>query len=239
MSEKLDGIRGYWDGKKLRTKAGYVIHVPKYFIHNFPPFALDGELWIKRNAYEEVACVVLDEIPSKGWQKVTYNIFEVPKAEGNFSQRLAKAKSWFKAHPNKFVRFIPQKRCKNKTTLMRYLKKVTKLGGEGVIVKEPRVSYFSGRSDFILKVKSFSDSEAKVIAIHEGKGKFKNMMGSMTVQMEDGTVFKLGSGFKTNLRKNPPKIGTIVTFKYYGWTKNHKPKFASFLQVRAKETIAE
>ena len=37
------------------------------------------------------------------------------------------------------------------------------------------------------------------------------------------------------LKENPPKIGDIVTFKYYGLTKNNKPKFASFLRVRKEE----
>ena len=32
-----------------------------------------------------------------------------------------------------------------------------------------------------------------------------------------------------------PKIGDIVTFKYYDLTKNNKPKFASFLRIRNKE----
>jgi DNA ligase-1 len=45
----------------------------------------------------------------------------------------------------------------------------------------------------------------------------------------------LGGGFKKEDRLNPPKIGEFVTFKYYGFTKNGKPKFASFLRVREVE----
>jgi len=44
MSEKLDGIRAYWDGKRLLTRSGKVIHAPDWFLKDYPPFAIDGEL---------------------------------------------------------------------------------------------------------------------------------------------------------------------------------------------------
>ena len=42
MSEKLDGVRGYWDGKQLFTRGGIPLNPPAYFLENFPPFAIDG-----------------------------------------------------------------------------------------------------------------------------------------------------------------------------------------------------
>ena len=44
MSEKLDGVRGYWDGKQLLSKNGNVFYPPAAFIHDLPPFSLEGEL---------------------------------------------------------------------------------------------------------------------------------------------------------------------------------------------------
>ncbi|MBF0451109.1 MAG: hypothetical protein HQK75_10430 [Candidatus Magnetomorum sp.] len=46
MSEKLDGVRAYWTGKQLVSRAGNTFHVPKWFTQNFPSVPLDGELWI-------------------------------------------------------------------------------------------------------------------------------------------------------------------------------------------------
>ena len=74
--------------------------------------------------------------------------------------------------------------------------------------------------------------EGEVIAINKGSGKYQNLMGSLTIKLKNGIVFRLGNGFKIIDRKNPPQIGQIVTFKYYGFTKNQKPKFASFMRVR-------
>jgi DNA ligase-1 len=230
MSEKLDGIRAYWNGKELKTKNGNTIHAPKWFIKDFPAYHLDGELWTKRGDFENIQSIVLDDKPSKKWQEITYNIFEVPNHEGNFTERLESIDKNI-SHMN----IIKQIRCKDKEHLQEYLKKIEKLGGEGVVIKNPKLSYFTGRSSQILKVKSFADMEGEVIGINKGKGKFKNLMGSLTLKLKNGIVFKLGGGFDLSERKSPPLLYSKVTFKYYGFTKNGKPKFASFLRVREKE----
>ena len=232
MSEKLDGIRGYWDGIRMYTRKGIPLHPPPWFIENFPPFSLDGELWSKRSDFEFIQSVVLDQTPGEGWEHITYNIFEVPNEKGDFLFRLNRARTWFEAHKNTHARIIPQIRIKEKSDMEEFLKEIESMEGEGVILKNPDISYHTGRSPHILKVKNFQDMEGVVIGINKGKGKYKNLMGSMTVKLENGTTFKLGTGFSDKIRHTPPQPGSTVTFKYHGLTKNGIPKFASFLRVR-------
>ena len=59
MSEKLDGVRGYWDGKQLFTRGGITLSPPKDFLAEFPPFAIDGELFNQRNQFTEISSIVL------------------------------------------------------------------------------------------------------------------------------------------------------------------------------------
>lgn len=232
MSEKLDGIRGYWTGDKLLTRQGQPIHAPEWFTKSLPPFALDGELWRKRSDFSFVQNTVLDGNPSEDWRQITYNIFEVPEAPGDFPARLAKAKAWFDGNPAPHVRIIEQIECKGADHLNSFLAAIESLGGEGVIIKNPNVPFHSGRSPYILKVKNFSDMEGEVIAHNPGKGQFSNLMGSLTLRLENDVEFKLGTGFTIEERKNPPPVGSIVTFKYQDFTKNGIPRFASFLHVR-------
>jgi len=232
MSEKLDGIRGYWDGIRMYTRKGIPLHPPPWFIENFPPFSLDGELWSKRSDFEFIQSVVLDQTPGEGWEHITYNIFEVPNEKGDFLFRLNRARTWFEAHKNTHARIIPQIRIKEKSDMEEFLKEIESMEGEGVILKNPDISYHTGRSPHILKVKNFQDMEGVVVGINKGKGKYKNLMGSMTVKLENGTTFKLGTGFSDKIRHTPPQPGSTVTFKYHGLTKNGIPKFASFLRVR-------
>jgi DNA ligase-1 len=233
MSEKLDGIRGYWDGNRLLTRKGVPLHPPPWFIKNFPAFELDGELWSKQGQFEFIQSVVLDAEPGPGWEKINYHIFEVPNQAGTFFHRLDKAKQWFKSHPASHVRVIPQTLIHDRSDLDRFFLDVESRGGEGVIVKNPNKSYHTGRSAHVLKVKKARDMEGLVIGINQGKGKYENAMGSLTLKLENGVIFKLGTGFTDSVRNNPPVVGTTVTFKYHGFSKNGVPKFASFLRVRA------
>ncbi len=233
MSEKLDGIRGYWDGSRLLTRKGLPLHPPPWFIKNFPAFELDGELWSKQGDFEFIQSVVLDAEPGPGWEKINYHIFEVPNQNGTFFHRLARAKEWFKSHPTPHVRVIRQTLIQDKSDLERFFLEVKSRGGEGVIAKDPNMPYHTGRSTHVLKVKKARDMEGLVIGINKGKGKYKNAMGSLTLKLENGIIFKLGTGFTDRVRNNPPGVGTTVTFKYHGFSKNGVPKFASFLRVRA------
>ena len=174
MSEKLDGIRAYWNGKELLSKNGNKIYAPSSFIKDFPPFELDGELWTKRDDFESIQNIVLDTNPSSKWEEITYNIFEVPNEKGNFDKRLEKIKSWLDKNPNKIIKIIPQLICKNETDLNIYLKELLDKKAEGIILKNPNLEYFTGRSENILKVKKFYDDEGLVIGLnYSNNGEFK------------------------------------------------------------------
>ena len=65
-----------------------------------------------------------------------------------------------------------------------------------------------------------------------GKGKFAGMLGALLVEMPEGRRFRLGTGFSNEERLEPPPLGAIVTYKYYGKTRNGLPRFATFLRTR-------
>ena len=95
MSEKLDGIRAYWDGKNLISRGGKIIYAPKWFIKDYPPFEIDGELWTERGDFENISSIVRDKIPGKEWEEVKHYIFDVPNAKGGLFDRLSKVEPYF------------------------------------------------------------------------------------------------------------------------------------------------
>jgi DNA ligase-1 len=232
MSEKLDGIRGYWDGQQLLTREGTLIHAPSWFTVPFPPFELDGELWAGRGQFEEVQCTVMDGTPSSEWRHISYNIFEVPHASGDFPTRLARAQKWFKEHEADHVRIIPQETCTGHEHVQRFLKKIARDGGEGIIIKDPSIPYRDGSEQRVLKLKHIDYMDGTVIGHTPGKGRYTGLMGSLTLKLENVVIFNLGTGFSINERHDAPRIGAVVTFKHYGFSKNGKPRFASFVKVK-------
>ncbi|HEB9428734.1 TPA: DNA ligase [Campylobacter coli] len=240
MSEKLDGVRGIWEAGKFKTRQDNPIHTPSYFTYNFPSFKLDGELWIARAKFDEVSALIRsDSLDSSLWKSVTYNVFDVPNACEEFkltpctlSNRLKVLERYLQQNPNPYIKIIKQIPIKNQEHLKEFYKDIIFNKGEGVVIRKDLAPYEKGRSKNALKLKPYEDAECKVIAYTEGKGKFQGKIGALLCQMPDDRVIKIGSGLKDKDRENPPKIGSIVTYKFNGLTKNSLPRFPVFLHIR-------
>lgn len=232
VSEKLDGVRAFWDGKRLLSRQGNPFAAPNGFVAHFPPFELDGELWIGRGQFEAVAAITARQQPSEGWRRISYRIFEVPHAPGGLLERLARLRAYLEDHPGSPIRIIPQTPIVDGADLQARLAQVEAAGGEGLVLRAPDTPYETGRSDHALKVKSFDDMEGEVIGYRPGKGKYDGLVGALELRLPGGRVFYVGSGLSDRLRAHPPPLGSQVTFKYYGLTERGIPRFASFMRIR-------
>lgn len=232
MSEKLDGVRGYWDGQRLWSKNGTLFQPPPAFVAGLPPFALEGELWGGRGSFETTAAIVQRQDDPAGWLGLRFGIFDVPQAPGPFRQRIAMASAWFTAHPSAHAFVIPQQPVQDRSALRRELARIERLGGEGLIVRDPETEYLAGRRPEILKVKSFEDEEAMVVGHLPGHGKNAGLLGALLVERPDGTRFKIGTGFSNEQRRNPPPLGATITFKHHGHYRSGLPRFPVFLRIR-------
>ena len=104
VSEKLDGVRAYWDGGITRgeyadsvpyantikdvnpqiatglwSRTGKVIHAPGWWLDKLPLIPLDGELYIGRGKFQETYSTIAKYTPIDiEWEKVDYKIFDSP-----------------------------------------------------------------------------------------------------------------------------------------------------------------
>ena len=58
LSEKLDGVRAYWDGKQFLSRQGNLYHAPEWFVAGLPNVPLDGELWLGRKKFQRAVSIV-------------------------------------------------------------------------------------------------------------------------------------------------------------------------------------
>lgn len=232
MSEKMDGVRAYWDGKKLISRGGIELSPPAWFTEGFPLFPVDGELWSKRGDFENIISIVKKKEPHDGWKNIAFYAFDVPHENGGLIQRLVKLEYYLKLNQADYLKIAKQITCKNEEHLKSFLMEVEKGGGEGVVVRHPDSKYLSKRDPNSLKVKNFHDAECEVVEHHKGEGKYKNSFGSLTCRNDEGILFDIGSGFNENERKNPPSIGSKITYKFQEITKGSKPRFPVYMRIK-------
>ena len=117
VSEKLDGIRAYWDGGLSRglpasevpyantvkdfrlnhqvmatglwTRTGKVIYAPDYWLNQLPPIPLDGELYIGPNSFQELTSIVSkkDGSSESEWPRIVLQVFDSPPYTTMFARR--------------------------------------------------------------------------------------------------------------------------------------------------------
>ena len=233
ISEKLDGVRAFWDGQGLRTRNGNSINAPAWFVEHFPAQPLDGELWIGRGQFDRLSATVRRQTPDEiEWRQVRYLVFELPQASGAFRERVRTMRSMIAEANVPWLQAVEQLEIKDRKALKQKFDEILGAGGEGIMLHRADALYTTGRSDVLLKMKPWNDAEATVIAHQPGKGKYTGMLGALRVRTAEGVEFVLGTGLSEADRCNPPSIGTVITFRYRELTRRGLPRFASFHRAR-------
>ncbi|GFE90496.1 DNA ligase [Steroidobacter agaridevorans] len=233
VSEKYDGVRAYWDGKRLVTRAGNTIHAPEWFTRDWPTDPLDGELWAGRGRFEQVTATVRDLEPNdSAWRHIRFMVFDLPAHGGIFSARLETLRALLASTHIDWLREVTHSRVTDEAALHLQLETVAAAGGEGLMLHKEDSLYRAERNDDLLKFKPYQDAEARVIAHLPGQGKYLGMLGSLLVRTANGTEFRIGTGFTDEQRRLPPPIGSSITYSYHNLTARGIPRFARFLRAR-------
>jgi DNA ligase 1 len=233
VSEKLDGVRGRWDGDALWFRSGERIHAPAWFTADWPTMPMDGELWIGRGRFDEVSGIVRARTPDDAeWREVRFMVFDLPAHPGPFEDRAAAILAHLQEMDIPWLRPVAQFRVQTIEELEATLDRLTTAGGEGLMLHHGRARYRPGPSRHLLKYKRHQEAEAIVVGHAEGQGKYQGMLGALVVERSDGLRFRLGSGFTDHERASPPPLGSRVTYRFNGLTANGTPRFARFVRVR-------
>jgi DNA ligase 1 len=238
MSEKLDGIRAYWDGESFVSRLGNRFFAPDWFVEALPADTLDGELWVARKMFQKTTSIVRSGSSGEEWKKVTFVIFDAPNASGGFEDRIAHAKQVMTKADAPHARCLEHIQCEGFAHLKAELARVESLGGEGLMLRRPKSAYEVGRSMALLKVKTFHDTEARVVAHAAGAGRHKGRLGALVCELPNGTQFNVGTGFSDDERESPPGIGAIITFRYQELSDGGVPRFPSYVGERIDAAFA-
>ena len=267
-SPKLDGIRcSIVDGKALSRT---LKPIPNK--HIFSQLSttelngLDGELIIgsptSKTCYNESVSGVMRH---EGEPAYTYYVFDCHDVSGSFTKRfrelLTSQGEWTK-FPQ--ICLLEQNLLHNEAEMLAYEAAKVEEGYEGIILRSPEAPYKFGRSTvkegYLLKVKRFEDSEAKIIGFEEemyngneveinelGRTKRssaqagkvgKNTLGAFHVRdVVSGIEFSIGTGLTAADRQHfwdnrNDYSGKIVKYKFFAVGVKTAPRHPVFLGMR-------
>ena len=241
VSEKYDGLRGYWDGRQLFTRGGERVQAPAWFTAGWPITPLDGELWAGRGQFAKATSTVRQQTPDDtAWRGIKFMVFDMPAHGGPFNERITALKANVAQIGQPWVVAVVQTRATTHAALQAQMHRIVKAGGEGLVLHRGASLYTAARNDDLLKVKPHEDAEARVVGHQPGQGKYTGMLGALLVESvasgnaaAPGVRFKIGTGLSDAQRRDPPPVGSVVTYRYRGLTDAGVPRFASFVRLLA------
>lgn len=250
MSEKLDGVRSYWDGTNFKSRLNNIFHAPDWYKRGLEQHDLDGEFWMGRGRFQETSGYARRQDQGEYWRDIKFMVFDAPTFLGGFERRMEAVKSLKLRNPTSMITVVDQVVCRGMAHLQAFLNEVEDRGGEGLMLRQAGSEYERGRSMTLLKVKNFFDAEAVVTGYTKGKGRHRGVVGAMecritkntpvtirrkTVIIRVGTTFQVGTGLSDKQRRDPPRVGSWITFRAQELTNDGIPRFPSFIGVRDYE----
>lgn len=256
-SPKYDGIRCIIrNGQAISRK---LLPIPNEHVQKLLsglPTGLDGELLLEGKTFNQIQSAVMrpDGIPD-----FHFYVFDIVSNKP-YEQRMSELEAL--NLPAVCVKVLPKK-INNEAELMAYETKCINAGDEGVMIRSPRGPYKFGRSTekqgFLLKLKRFSDAEARIIGFEElmhntneatkdelGHTKRSSKkagmipagtLGSFIVETDDGRTFNVATGMSVDERQHywdnrHTYIGALVKYKFQEVGAKDLPRFPVFLGIR-------
>jgi DNA ligase-1 len=251
---KLDGIRCIVTKNGMFSRNGKpIISAPHIFeslkplFETNPQLIFDGELYADKfaNDFNKIVSLVKRTKPTvedlaESKKNIQYWIYDLPNEDDTFEIRsqalydLFMEWSYFNSHCINVDTDV----CRSEKEVMELYEGYVEKGYEGQILRLNGL-YENKRSKFLLKHKSFQDSEFPILDICEGEGNKTGQVGYMVFEIE-------GKRFKSNvkcsweegaeiLKSKSKLIGKSATIQYFNLTPDGIPRFPYVININREE----
>lgn len=199
---------------------------------------LDGELYNHdyKKEFETIVSLVRQQEPKNGYEKVQYHVYDLVDTKAKFSERLKQLKQAIKGC--KTLCLLETHKVESGEELMEFFSHFKGLGYEGAMYRADAV-YENKRSNHLLKLKTFDDSEFKIVDVEEGRGRLTGA-AIMVCTTKSGETFNCKmegaiDNLKTLLANKTKIIGKLLTVRYQGLTNGNVPRFPVGVVIRDYE----
>lgn len=194
-SRKIDGVRCsfYWKDGEVRTASrgggdydastSFMRHNPKLiqFFEEHPDIVLDGELYKHGKSLQQISGAARLEKDTAGMDWLEYYIYDVMDSTKTFEERLDilhditdelnlgfnPEREWDDGELK--FQIVPQETVVGWANIQKLHDKYVGEGFEGIVIRDPSKVYnFGGRTNAMIKVKMYKDTEFEIVGYSEG-----------------------------------------------------------------------
>ena len=234
---------------KLWKNIDHILEDLHPFFDKFPDVVLDGELYNHdlRDNFEKIISLVrktkpTDEDRVESAEKVQFHCYDIINEDWCFEDRklfIQHNLSYYGDYFCDSVRTVLDNKVFNTEQIEASHEDYLEMGFEGSIVRKNE-PYECKRSWTLMKVKDFSDSEAKIIDWVEGKGKRIGTIGKFVAVDADGNEFGMPvmdkfEYLQNNFKEMQGWIGKTATFTYFERTNKGSYRHPLFKAIRDYE----
>lgn len=269
VTPKLDGIRcivkkdGAFSRNFKIIPNSHVRETLKGLRSTYLNLEFDGELVVPGVEFNGVSSAIMSKDGKPDFRYKIFDVVDMHSPQMNYEERMNLLS---KLDLPKFCDAVFPFLVENEPTLLKFETMWLAEGYEGLMLRTPESPYKMGRSTvregFLLKLKRFEDSEARVMGFVEQmhneneatkdelgrtkrsshKANLKGMatLGTLLVKdIHNGKEFGIGTGFDSTTRKliwdrQRDVIGQIVKYKFQPSGAKDLPRFPVFLGFRDK-----
>jgi len=242
---KLDGIRcivkinGMFsrNGKKI-ISAPHIFNALKPLFDQNPDLIFDGELYADKlaNDFNAICSLVKKTKPNfldlqESAEKIEYHIYDLPSHSGLFSERY---KALSEINLPKCCVLVETNIIEHESEIDIWFDDYIERKYEGQMIRLNH-KYENKRSKYLLKHKSFIDSEYEIIDVKEGIGKLAGRVGTLVFNGFESPVNGTHEYLTELLENRNSLIGKLATVKYFNLTPDGKPRFPKVTAIRDYE----
>lgn len=254
IQRKLDGIRCVITKEGAFTRNGNEImnveHIKKdlgklFFIE--PNLVLDGEIYNHdlKHDFNRIISLSRKQKPTEehrfeAMKDLKFYWYDVIVEDLAQESRIEAIDYYFSLNNFQHVRWVDSTRITSEGDISDYHARSLELGYEGSIIRL-NGTYENKRSNNLMKVKDFCDTEATIVGVVEGKGRLVGGVGKFLMIDDEGNEFSCPMGANTYEERRAAfdikesYIGKIATFTYFQRTKANSYRHPIFKAIRNYE----
>lgn len=149
LSEKMNGVRAYWDGFELWTRGANCIALPPRWRDALPVgIPLDCELYHGNDGLYRCVTAARYGRFMEGMELVC---FDAPSLSGHWRERMEQAENFCQGKG--IIRTVPRWVAASTAHALQLKRRIQMNGGEGLIARSPTLKPAPGRTALLLKLK--------------------------------------------------------------------------------------